>query len=495
MPIKKIIFLSVISIIYAAPCISQSDIHGSTCYKIEAFGSAATDKYTPFHTVSNKYGIVPLEAGNAYLQTGVFHNLSAKNGFQWSAGLDIVTSTPRYRNAYIQQLYAAIRYKFIELSIGSRENYTSLWDRHLSSGDFVMSANARPIPEVNLSVPQFTPVPFTKGIFQFKGNFAVGRSFDSDYLEHFADENQHYMRDVLWHNKSLHIKLIDPQSHFPVTATLGIRHHAQWGGVSSDPEVGAQSHSMKDFINVLIGKSGGEGVNEFDVINVLGNHYGSYEIKLGYLSPSFDIFAYKQHYFDDASGIELYNIKDGLYGIQANIHNFMPLNKVVFEFANSRDQSGPVHYIVYDHDKYPAGYGGGADDYYNNFEYLNGVSYFNRSLGSPLLTSPEYNKNGELGFKNNRIRAFHLGFQGYISKQLSYRILATSMEGWGTPVWPLPKKDNSFSCAAKLSYRHPHLDDWIFSGEIAGDFGSSIYGDNTGISISATKTGILKKWY
>ena len=491
MNFKKNILLFVLSTICTIPCISQSETYNSTDYKIEAFGSAATDKYTPFHTVSNRYGIIPLEAGNAYLQAGVFHNQAAGNGFQWSAGIDVVTSAPRYRNAYIQQLYAAIRYKFLELSIGSRENYTSLWDRHLSSGDFVMSANARPIPEVNISIPQFTPVPFTNGILQFKGNFAVGRSFDSDYLEHFTNENQVYIRDILWHHKSLHVRIIDPKSHFPFTATLGVRHHAQWSGASSNPEKEKYPHSIKDFMNVMIGKSGGVGVNEFDILNVLGNHYGSYEIKLGYLSHSFDVFAYKQHYFEDASGMELYNIKDGLHGIQANIHNFAPLNKIVFEFVNSRDQSGPVHYIIYDHDKYPAGFGGGGDDYYNNIEYFNGVSYFNRSLGSPLLTSPEYNKKGEIGFKNNRIRAFHLGFQGYISKQLSYRILATSMEGWGTPERPLLQKDNNFSCAAKISYRHPRLDDWLFSGEIAADFGSTIYGDNTGISLSITKTGIL----
>ena len=490
---KKIILLSIISIIYAAPCISQSDIHGSTDYKIEAFGSAATDMHTPFHTVSNKYGIVPLETGNAYLRAGVFHNRAGENGFQWSAGIDIAASAPRYRNVYIQQLFASIRYKIFELSIGSRENYNSLWDRNLSSGDFILSANARPIPEVNVSVPQFTPIPFTKGIFQFKGNFAVGRSFDSDYLEYFANDNQQYIRNILWHHKSLHIKIIDPQSSFPLTATLGIRHLAQWGGVSSNPETENMSQSVKSFIDVILGRYGGDRNDANNFTNVLGNHNGSYDIKIGYLNSLFDIFIYKQHYFEDASGIDLYNIKDGLYGIQANIHNFTPINKVVFEFINSRDQSGPVHYIVFDREKYPGGYGGGGDDYYNNFEYLNGVSYFNRSIGSPLLTSPEYNKKGELGFKNNRIRAFHLGIQGYISKQVSYRILATSMEGWGTPVWPLLKKDNNFSYAVKLSYRHPRLDDWLFSGEIASDFGSKIYGDNIGINFSIIKTGILQK--
>ena len=488
---KYILLLA--AILYIAPCMSQSETLGSTDYKIESFGSAATDKYTPFWIVSNKYGVTPLDAGNAYLRSGIFHRQSLGNGFQWSAGVDIVAAAPRNRNVYIQQIYTGIKYKSLDFTIGSKENYTSLWDKDLSSGDMIHSANARPIPEINISIPQFTTVPFTKGIMQFKGNFAIGQSFDTDYLIHFKNEKQYYTQNTLWHHKSLHVKLIDPQNNMPLTATFGIRHNAQWGGTSSDPEVGKQPNTFKDFLRVIAGKAGGEDSYHSDKLNVLGNHYGSYEIKVGYLNPAFDIFIYKQHFFDDASGMEYYNYPDGLHGIQAVIHNSSIINKIVFEFVNTRHQSGPVHFLDYDRSMY-AGYGGGADDYYNNNGYRSGISYFNRSIGSPLLTSPEYNSNGDLGFKNNRIRAFHLGFQGYLSKQASYRILATSSEGWGTMSKPFLKKEKNFSLAAKISYCHPHLENWLFSGEIAADLGSGIYGDNTGISISIAKSGILKRW-
>ena len=48
----------------------------------------------------------------------------------------------------------------------------SLWDRNLSSGDMTQSANARPIPEINISMPEFTLVPLTKGWLQVRGDFA-----------------------------------------------------------------------------------------------------------------------------------------------------------------------------------------------------------------------------------------------------------------------------------------------------------------------------------
>ena len=49
-------------------------IQDSTIYKAELFGSAATGSNTPFWMVSNRYGVVPLDAGNGLLNAGVFHN-------------------------------------------------------------------------------------------------------------------------------------------------------------------------------------------------------------------------------------------------------------------------------------------------------------------------------------------------------------------------------------------------------------------------------------
>ena len=80
--IKKTLLLILTSILFISSGVSQIEILGSTYYIIETSGSVATDDYTPFWIVSNKYGIAPLEAGNAYLRTGVFHNQILENGFQ-----------------------------------------------------------------------------------------------------------------------------------------------------------------------------------------------------------------------------------------------------------------------------------------------------------------------------------------------------------------------------------------------------------------------------
>ena len=64
----------------------------ATTYKAEIFGSVASGDNTPFWMVSNRYGIVPLEANNGYLNAGVFHNQTFGKGFRWGAGLDVVAA-------------------------------------------------------------------------------------------------------------------------------------------------------------------------------------------------------------------------------------------------------------------------------------------------------------------------------------------------------------------------------------------------------------------
>jgi len=489
---KAISFIPVLlsCLLFFFPCKAQNRTTGSTEYLIEMTGSAATGKTTSFWIVSNKYGVVPLEAGNAFLRTGITYGHSLGKELNFYAGLDVIAVTPRYINFYIQQLYAAFQYKSLNLTIGSRENYPSLWDKELSSGDMVHSPNARPVPEINLSVPKFTAIPFTKKRLQFRGDVALGRSFDSQYLQSYVKEKEDYTKNVLWHHKSLQLRLFDPERRFPLTAVAGMRHHAQWGGTSTRPDLNKQPQSFKDLVRIVFGKSGGEDASISDQVNVLGNHYGSYELQFGYLGASFDVHIYSQHFFEDVSGMELYNFPDGLWGLQVDLPNLMWMNKIVLEYLNTRNQSGPVHYIWYDRGQYP-GNGRGSDNYYNNGEYTTGVSYFNRGIGSPLLTSPEYNADNRLGFKDNRIQSFHLGFQGYISKQLSYRLLTTSTESWGTMHRPYLKTKNNYASVVKISYCHPRIDNWLFSCEIASDWGS-LYGNNAGLFFSIKNTGLIK---
>ena len=341
-------------------------------------------------------------------------------------------------------------------------------------------------------MPEFTVIPFTKGWMQVKGDFAVGKSFDTGYLDDFSNGKQTYVKDVLWHHKSLYVRIQDTQGKFPLSGIIGVQHWAQWGGTSSDPNIGVQPHSLKDFIRVFCGSEGGSNATLSDQINVLGNHFGSYDFKLEYTMPTWKLAAYHQRYFDDKSGMIFRNGTDGLWGTQLDLPRLPWLRKVVTEYLVTRNQSGPFHFITFDHDKYQ-GPGGGGDNYYNNGEYKTGSSYFGHGIGSPLLTSPLYNTNGDLDFKNTRVRAWHLAFEGELSPMVSYRLKYTLMNSWGTHHVPFSNNKRSNSGLVEVKYRHPRLQGWEFTGAIAADAGS-LYGDNIGFSLSVCKRGVLKSW-
>ncbi|MCD7931208.1 MAG: hypothetical protein LUH15_07480 [Tannerellaceae bacterium] len=102
------------------------------------------------------------------------------------------------------------------------------------------------------------------------------------------------------------------------------------------------------------------------------------------------------------------------------------------------------------------------------------MSYFNRSLASPLLPSPEYNEDGALGFKCNRVKDWHVGAEGDVNPQLSYRVLFTVMNNFGTHSRPYRAKKFGVSSAVDITYQHPQLRDWLFKGSLANDAGNVV---------------------
>jgi hypothetical protein len=512
----KQLFLLVSAFSIASESVAQTgeEEQNALAYRIEESASLSAGDYTPFWLVSNRHGMAPLEAGNSYLSAGMFYNQNFGQGFRWNVGADLAAVFPRYRkefapqvseagtgyiaaanpsykrNALIRQLYAELSYRSLRLTVGSKEEYRSLWDGDLSSGDLVSSVNARPIPEARISMPAFSPVPYTKGRLYIKGDFSIGRSLDNDYLSYFTSESgAFYVKDVLWHTKSLFFRVAGPGKGFPLSLEFGLRHGAQWSGVSTNPRIAEQPGRLSDFVRILLGREGGEGATASDSINVLGNHFGSYDFKLAYEAENWTVKAYHQRYFEDKSGTIFGNGWDGLWGLQLDLQQTPWLQKIVVEILETRNQTGPFHFIHFDHEKHP-GVGGGADNYYNNGEYTTGLSYFNRGMGSPLLPSPEYNADGSLGFKNTRVHDWHFGLMGDLSSQARYRLLLTFMNTWGTHYQPFLEKKTGTSALLEIVYRHPRLRGWLFTGSLALDTGT-IFGKNAGIGISVAKRGIL----
>ncbi len=484
----KRLIINIFSVLILSFYCLNTTAQDSLVYRLDAFSSVSTGDFTPFWIVNNTHGVVPLQSNNIYGRGDLCWNHQFGKEFKLKAELDLVGASKHSSSFYIQQLYASLSYKALNLSVGAKEYYDSMLDSRLSVGDFNYSPNARPIPEINLSVPEFTKVPFTKGILQFKGDFAVGRSTDSHYIERTKYPGETYTIDILWHHKSLSFNLEDPDRRFPLTMEFGFVHAAQWGGWTSYYNQGEVPHSFSDFIRIVLGQGGGEDAMEGEQINALGNHQGVYNLKFGYKGRSFDIFAYKQHYFDDNSGVEYANWRDGIWGLEARLNNQNYLKKMVFEYFNTTNQSGPMHFL--DHTR-PNTRGGGNDDYYNHDIYISGWSHWGRTLGNPLITSPEYDKNGKIYFQNNRVQALHWGFEGEITPEISYRVLATGMYAWGRMSYPFLGRKNDFSSLLECSYTPSRGKGWKFIVQTAFD-GGSLYNDNFGFSLKISKSGLIR---
>ena len=480
---KPILFAIVVASCFFGNVFSQDSVG----FRLEMFGSVATSHTTPFWIVNNTYGKVPLAANNMYLSEEFFWKHKFNEDFRMSINADLVTAGNHSSSFFVQQLYGEIEWQALCLSIGSKERYNSILDRRLSSGDFTYSTNARPIPEVNLSIPRYTKIPFFKEFLQFRGDFAVGKSIDNNYILDAKASDQGYTLDILWHHKSAYFLLEDPEKKFPFSVTFGFEHGVQWGGKTSFYYIEEMPHSLKDMVKVMLGKGGGEDAPDGEQINRLGNHVGTYNFKLNYAAHLFNVGVYKQHYFDDNSGMEYANWRDGIWGMECAFYNQNYLKKVVVEYVNTTNQSGPVHILNTDR---PVR-GGGNDDYYNNMLYPSGWSHFGRGLGNPLITSPEYNDDGVLHFKNNRIKALHLGFEGAIDKNISYRLLVTKTNAWGRMTYPFLEKKTDLSTMAEFNYTNPKWAGWDFGIQLAFDQGS-LYNDNFGCSFKISKSGVIK---
>ncbi len=462
----------------------------SISYRAETFGSVSTGETTPFHMVNNTYGTVPLNANNVYLRGAVGGKHVFNRNLDIKGGIDLIETANHSSSFFIQQLYGELRFKSLMLTLGQKEYSNSMLNRELSSGDFNYSGNARPIPEIRIGIPSFVPVPLSKNRLHIRGDFTLGKSTDSKYIERTAAPKEDYSKDISWHRKSLFLLWKDTKGKSPFSAMIGLEHAVQFGGWTSIKNTGKMHVSFSDFMRMVFGKDGSENSSQADQMNVVGNQQGTINAKFGYEHKDFMLSIYKQHYFDDGSGMEFANWRDGIWGIECLFFNQSYVKNILFEFISTFNQSGPIHFVGHQHPEGLDVRGGGNDDYYNHSHYVTGWSYWGRSLGSPLITSPEYNEDGSVYFKNNRIKALHLGLSGQLNRLLDYRMLITGMHAWGRMTYPFLRKKKDFSFLAECTYTLPRAKGWKVGLQFSTDRGT-LYDNTLGGGIKISKTGSI----
>ena len=463
---------------------AQDTLATHVTYDVMTETAVGTGDYTAFLLTANRHHVLSTRPNTAYLRGAVNVEHAFSKDLSLSGAVDIIGSVHADHKVYLQQAYLNLQGKGFFLEAGSREHRQVVRDDLLSTGSFVKGTNAKPIPQVHFGTNDFWTVPYTKGWLQVNFDFGYGKFMDSGYredqfVEH--DVNKTYAKDIWYHQKHLYLRS-NPKK--PVLITVGIEHAVQFGGTKyfRDPkkQPSEKPLNLKSFWKVIL-PGGDSQYFENNAMEdwVWGNHVGVMTAQIGWnINKDYQVQVYLDNPFEDGSGIRKGNGWDGLWGMQYTnkAEGRQYVRGAVLEYFQSTNQSGPLHW---DSGDYPepirhqiTDLVTGKDEYYNH-SFYGSYTHYGMTPGNPLIPSPIYNKDGYSAFRDNRVKAWHLGVNGEITDHLSYLVKGSYREGWGTYDEPLTTRHHSFDALLQAIF---HTGPWQFSAAYAFDKGN-IFGD------------------
>lgn len=92
----------------------------STHYAVETGIVAGHGDYSPFWFTANRQGLSSVKTENGYLRAGIFHSQALGRHFTWKAGLDLATAYNYTSSFVVQQAYADLSYRWLNLSIEAK---------------------------------------------------------------------------------------------------------------------------------------------------------------------------------------------------------------------------------------------------------------------------------------------------------------------------------------------------------------------------------------
>ncbi len=491
--------------------------------RTEAQASLASGDHNPLWLNANKYGLSSLKTSNGYLRAGIFHSMEADSARRWAIayGADVAVASGFTSTLVIQQAYADVRWLKGLLTVGSKEQPMELKNQELSSGSQTLGINARPVPSIRLSLPNYWNVPFTRGWLGFKGHIAYGMTTDDNWQKDFTIVPNKRTEHAKLHTKAGYLRI--GKEGKPVSVELGLEMACQYGGTTytinpypavpgTVEYVGIKNQDgIKGMFKALIPSGGEAGEGTYE--NTSGNHLGSYVARVNMDFKNWYLGIYADHFFEDHSqmffldydgygkGPEfnvkkdsrwlIYDFKDIMVGAELKLKNNNWMNNIVVEYVYTKYQSGPIYH---DHTYHLSDHIAGRDEYYNNYMQT-GWQHWGQVMGNPLYRSPLYNNTSEIRVDNNRFWAWHFGLSGDPIDGLHYRVLATWQRGWGTYDHPLPDPQRNMSLLAEATYRFPEehrLGGWGIKAAFGLDHGE-LLGNNTGGQITISKRLNIKK--
>ena len=507
----RIAFLFILLISYFSflPCSAQTEA------RIEAMANVGSGDHNPLWLNANKYGLSSLKNNNGYLRGDVARRMTqdSTRRWAWGAELDVAVAAGFASTVVVHQAYGELRWLKGLLTVGSKEQPMELKNQELSSGSQTLGINARPVPSIRLSLPEYWNIPGLGKWVALKGHIAYGIQTDNKWQEDFTNGRSRYSKNTRLHTKAGFLRI--GRDDKPLTAELGLEMACQYGGTAHHvlKEEGGYWDEMKNTgglkgaVKALF-PSGGETMEAGSSYeNAEGNHLGSWMMRINFDQPKWGVSAYAEHLFEDHSSMFfldyngygtgdewdkkkdskwfLYDLKDIMAGVELRLKDFRWISNVVCEYIYTMYQSGPVYH---DHTQQMPDHISGLDNYYNHHIFA-GWQHWGQVMGNPLFRSPLYNDNGVIDIEDNRFRAWHLAAAGSPMEGLRYRLMCTWQRGLGTYHHPFvyPRRNTSMMAEASYSFADgSRLEGWQLKGAVALDHGE-LLGDNFGVQLTVAK--------
>ena len=316
----------------------------------------------------------------------------------------------------------------------------------LSFGSLIYTNNAKPIPKIVLRTNGWQNVPFLNNrVVQFQAYYAHG------WLE-----KERFQRNAFLHQKYLFARLNLLSERLVISG--GIHHNAQWGGRDRTNNL-VQPTGWRNYARIVLGENGGSDALDTDQKNALGNHLGNYELSASYDFGSFIVGADFQFLWEDGSGLQIKNWRDGKFGLNLRLKKTSVLDHFLIEVVRTNNQDAiktaedGSTYIEPDH-------------FFNNSVYRSGWTYKGRVIGSPLfLVIDDSTEDGTV--IQNMINAVRFGFSGSW-RQINYQFIFTDFQNHGIftnrvdPTYTLTTYDvqveynhkNQFSVFSRFNYQN-----------------------------------------
>lgn len=487
-------------------------------YRAERQMTVSAGDHAPLWLHANRYGMSSLKSTSAYTRWAMVRSLSRDADRRWAVGygVDVALASRFTSRLVVQQAFAEVRWLKGVLTVGSKEQSMELKDPMLSSGSQTLGINARPVPQVRLSLPDYWTIPGTRHWLAIKGHIAYGKTADDNWQTVFTQKQHKYTQGTLYHSKGGYLRIGNADVTI-VSLELGLEMAAQFGGTSylrdadGTMKVYHNQGGLKGMLKAFL--PGGGDVAETTNRNATGNTLGSWLARFNFDSDEWGFSLYADHFFEDQSALthlspdgygegeqwntqvtrryNLYGFRDMLWGLELRFPQQRWLSKMVLEYLYTKYQSGAMYH---DHDQTLSDQIAGLDNYYNHYLFT-GWQHWGEVMGNPLYTSPIYNDDQRIAVENNRMVACHLGLMGSPTQRWHYRLLATYQKGYGTYWAPFADPRHNVSLLAESEWRlpdgHGWFRGWSLKGALAFDSGS-LLGNNYGMQLALIKNGILK---